>query len=94
MPIHGILVERNQHVMLIAHAAHRPVTGANGEESMAAPNNGLIRVVGVEVETAPREDTRQNIPGAGDSLPVFATNPHCKVDRSHDKPFCCQNELC
>ena len=86
-PIHGILVEWNQHVVLVPHAAHRPVSGPNGKKSVAAANDGLVCVVCVNVETAAREDSSQDVTGAGNALPVFTTNPNRKINRRHSAPF-------
>src|SRR2546423_13357416 len=74
MAIHRVLVERDEDVDLIAHVPHRRIARPNGQESVAAADDGLVGVVGVEMEPAPREDPRENIPGRGDALAVLAAN--------------------
>ena len=50
------------------------VAGAQRQEYMPAADNGLVRIVGVQMEPAANEDTRQNITGSGDALAGGATN--------------------
>ena len=83
--IHRVLVERDEDVDLVAHAADRRVAGPNGEESVAAANDRLVGVVGVEVQAAPREDAGQNVSGGGDALTVLATDPDREI---HFGEFC------
>src|SRR5215467_7036093 len=87
MTVHRVLVQGDQHVVFIAHAAHGAIAGADGEKRVAPANDGLVGVVGVNVEATAGEDARQNITSARDALPVFTTNPNCKVDGSHYGPF-------
>ena len=42
--------------------------GADGEEGVAAADDGLIGVVGVEVEAAAAEDPGEDVSGSGDAL--------------------------
>ena len=80
--------------MLVAHAAHRAVAGADGQEGVAAADDGLVGVVGVEVEAAAREDARQNVPGAGDALAVFTADADCKINCSHNPiPFVVHDDV-
>src|SRR5690242_15731677 len=83
MPVHGVLVERNQDVELVTHAADGAVAGANGQKRVSAADDGLIGVVGVQIEAAPREDACQNVARGGDALPRFAADPDCKIYSSH-----------
>src|SRR5262249_13831743 len=83
VPIHRVLVERNEHVDLVTHVADRPVAGANCEESMAAAYDRLVSVVGVEMQPTPRKDKRQNVPGGGDPLAVLTPNTDCDINRRH-----------
>ena len=88
MAVHRILVQRNQHVELVAHAADRAVAGADGQKRVPAANDGLVSVVGVDVQAAPREDAGENITGGGDALAVLAANANCKINCCHDQfPF-------
>jgi putative drug exporter of the RND superfamily len=52
MAIHGVLVERDEQVNAVTHIGDFFGTGPNGEKSVAAADNGLICVVGVEMEAA------------------------------------------
>ena len=83
MAVHRVLVERNEHINFVAHAADGAVAGADGEESVAAADDGLIGVVGVEIESAPREDARENVARRGDALSGFSPDPDCKINFGH-----------
>ena len=72
MAIHGVLIERNQKVDFVAEAVNALRTGADCQECMSAPDDGLICIVGVQVQAAPREDPGKNIARRGDSLPCGA----------------------
>src|SRR6202043_313902 len=47
--VHRVLVEGNEEIEAVAHVGDGIGTGADGEEGVAAANDGLIGVVGVEV---------------------------------------------
>ena len=53
-------------------------TSANGEKSVAAANDGLIGVVGVEMEAAATEDLGENVAGSGDSLASCSSDANSK----------------
>ncbi len=54
---------------MIAHVGDGVDPGANGEVSMAAANDGLIGVVGVEMEAAPAENFSEDVARSGNTLP-------------------------
>src|SRR5947199_5413363 len=83
VPIHGVLIERNKHVDLVTHAADRPVTRANCQESVAAADDRLVSVVGVEMQSAPRKDERENVPSGSDPLAVLTANADCEINFVH-----------
>ena len=83
VPIHRVLIERNEHVDLVTHVADRPVAGANGQEGVAAADDRLVGVVGVEMQPAPRKDARENVAGGGDSLAVLTADADCEIDLVH-----------
>src|SRR4030095_16312964 len=83
MTIHRVLIEWNEHVDLVTHVAHGRIAGANGEESMPTPNNGLVGVVGVEMQAAPGKDAGQDVSRGRDALTVLATYSNCEVKCSH-----------
>src|SRR5262249_25189706 len=62
---------------------HRTVTGANRQKRVATPDDGLIRVVSIHIQSAARKNPCQNVSGAGDALSVFASNPTCKICYGH-----------
>src|SRR5438132_14315390 len=79
MAIHRVLIERDEHVDLVAHVAHGRIARANGQECMPTTDDRLIGVVSIEMEPAPREDAGENVPGGGDALAVLATNADCEI---------------
>src|SRR6266567_6608193 len=88
MPVHRILVERDQHVELVAHTTHRAIAGANSQKGVAAPDDGLIGIVGIDVEAPARENAGQDVAGAGNALAVLAANSHRKINSSHARFLC------
>ena len=91
MAIHRVLIERDEDVDLVAHVADRAVARANGQESVPAADDRLVGVVGVEMESAPRKDARENVAGGGDALAVLAANADCEINFVHyaGTSFCC-----
>jgi hypothetical protein len=77
--VHRVLIERDEHVDLVTHVAHRRIARTNGQEGMPAPDDRLIGVVSIEMEPAPREDAGENVPRGGDALAVLAANADCEV---------------
>src|SRR5438445_6865903 len=45
---HGVLVERNQQIDPVTHVGDRFGAGADRQQRVPAPNNGLIGVVGIQ----------------------------------------------
>ena len=84
VPIHRVLIQRHEHVELVAVAQDRLVTRAEGQEDVTAANDGLVGVVRVDVEPAADEDPRQDVAGSGDTLARRAANADGKVDSLHD----------
>ncbi len=72
--IHGVLVQWDQQIDPIAHALHFIDAGANREKRMAAANDGLIRVVGVQMQPAPAEDQCEDVAWRGNTLTGRAAN--------------------
>src|ERR1700677_4990938 len=68
MPIHGVLVERDQQVDPVAHVGDFVGAGADSEKRVAAANDGLVGVVDVQMESATAEDFRENITWGGNAL--------------------------
>src|SRR5206468_10222365 len=59
------------------------VAGANRQKSMAAADDRLVSVVGVEMQPAPRKDKRQNVPSGSDPLAVLTANAVCEINFVH-----------
>ena len=74
MAIHRVLIEGNQNVELVTETENRGIAGAKREENVAAANDRLVRIVGVQVQSAAHEDSGQDITGCGDSLAGCASN--------------------
>jgi hypothetical protein len=72
--IHGVLIERDEELESVAHVGDGVGAGADGEEGMATADDGLIGVIGVEVQAATREDFREDVAGGGDALAGGASN--------------------
>ena len=83
VPIHRVLIQRHEHVELVAVTQDRLVTRAEGQEDVTAANDGLVGIVGVDVEPAPDEDPRQNVAGSGNPLARRAANADGEVDSLH-----------
>ena len=84
MAIHRVLIERHEHVELVAVAQHGLVAGAEGQEDVTAANDGLVGIVGVHVKPAADEDPRQDVAGGGDTLTGRAPDTDSQVDVLHD----------
>src|SRR5213079_1830256 len=83
VPIHCVLIERNEYIDLVTHGTHGPVAGANCQERVAAANDRLVSVVGVEMQSAPRKDKRENVPCGSDPLAVLTANADCEINFVH-----------
>ena len=68
-----------------------PVAGANRQEGVAAANDRLVSVVGVEMQSAPRKDERENVASGSDPLAVLSANADCEINFVHfdGTSFCC-----
>ena len=78
MPIHGVLIERNQQIDPVTHVAHMFRPGSNRQQRMPAPNNGLIGVVGIQAEAPPAEDLGKNVARRSHTLASRASNGNRK----------------
>src|SRR5438445_11818706 len=71
---HGVLVERNQQIDPVTHVGDRFGAGADRQQRVPAPNNGLIGVVGIQAEAPPAKDLRENITRRGHPLAPSTSN--------------------
>jgi len=83
VPIHRVLIQRHQDVELVAVSQDGLVTRAEGQEDVTAANDGLVGIVGVDVEPVADEDPRQNVAGSGNPLAGRAANADGEVDSLH-----------
>src|SRR5215469_11555296 len=83
VPIHRVLIERNEDIYLVTHVADWSVAGANCQKGMTAADDRLVSVVGVEMQSAPRKDKRENVPSGSDPLAVLTANADCEINFVH-----------
>ena len=83
VPIHRVLIERNKYIDLVTHGTHGPIARANCQKGVTATDNRLVSVVGVEMQSAPRKDKRQNVPSGSDPLAVLTANADCEINFVH-----------
>src|SRR5204862_7602926 len=83
VPIHRVLIERNEYIDLVTHVADRPIAGANCQKSVTATDDGLVSVIGIEMQSAPRKDQRENVPSGSDPLAVLTANADCEINFVH-----------
>src|SRR4030095_4208478 len=86
MAIHRVLIEGNQNVELVTESENRGIAGAKREENMAAANDRLVGVVGVQVQPPAHEYPRQDVAGRGDSLARRAADCDREIDFCHYEP--------
>ena len=78
MAIHAVLIEGNEQVDAVTHVGDLFRSRTNGEKCVAAANDGLIGVVGVEVEAASAEDLCEDVARGGDALSGCASDADSK----------------
>ena len=83
VPVHGVLVERDEHGEIVAHAADGLFAGADGEEGMAAADDGLVGVVRVDVQATAGEQFRQDVARRRHALSGGSADADCEVDVGH-----------
>ena len=87
MAIHCILIERDQQIEAVTHVRDFLGTGTNGEKGVATANDGLIGVVGIEVQAAAAENLGEDVARCSDTLTGGAPNadgkclPHSAISR-------------
>ena len=77
--VHGVLIQAEQEVQLVAMAEDFLFANTKGEENVAAANDGLVRVVGAEMQPAPDNDAGENIAGGGNTLAGLAADTHREI---------------
>src|SRR5207248_845031 len=91
VPIHRVLIERNEYFDLVTLVADRPNASAKCQKSVPATDDGLVSIIGVEMQSAPRKDQRENVPSGSDPLAVLTANADCEINFVHYAgiSFCC-----
>src|SRR5262249_1912993 len=83
MAIHRVLIEGHQNVELVTESENRGITGAKREENVAAANDRLVRIIGVQMQSTTNKYPRQDIAGGGDSLACRTTDCNCEINFRH-----------
>ena len=76
--VHGVLVQRDEEVHRVALVGHLVHPGADGQEGVAAADDGLIGVIGVQVQPAPAEDECEDVARCCHALAGCAANAEGK----------------
>src|SRR5713226_2578644 len=79
MAVHGVLVEGDEQVELVAGGQDGSVARSQGEKDVTASNDRLIGVVGAEMQATADEDARQNVAWRSDTLTRCAANADCQI---------------
>jgi hypothetical protein len=90
MPVHGLLIEAEQEVPLITVIEHRLIANPHRQKNMPAPDDRLVSVVGIEMQTSAHKDPGENVTRGGNSLACGAADCQRKVKLScahRDFPF-------
>src|SRR5207244_5090054 len=87
VPVHGILIERNQEIEAIAEACHFLNPRANREQRMPAPNDRLIGVVSIQVEPTPSENLGKDVSRCGHTLTCGPSNRNSESPVHKYSPF-------
>ena len=68
VPIHRVLIQRDQQIEAIAHICHSVRAGANREKSVSAANDRLIGVICIQVQAPAAENLREDVARCCDTL--------------------------
>ena len=79
VPVHRILIQAHKQVEFVTMSVYLLVTDTNVQEDVAASDDGLVGVIGVQVESAPNEDTSKNIARSGDTLSGFTSDRYREI---------------
>ncbi len=92
MPVHAVLVQRDEQVNPVTHIGDFFRAGANRQEGMAATDYGLVGVVSIQIQTASAKDFCEDVTRRSDTLPSCSSNPdsegllHIPSLAASDKP--------
>ncbi len=85
MAIHGVLIERYHDIDLVAETEHGFIAGPQREKNMPAADDGLVGIVGVQMQPAAHENARQNIARRGDTLACGTADRDREINFCHDE---------
>ena len=74
MPVHGVLVEAQEQVKFVAVGEDLSIADAHGQEDVPAPDDGLVGVVGAQVQPTADDYPRQNVSRRSDALSRFTAD--------------------
>ena len=83
MSVHRVLIEADYQVDDIAMGADLAVTATDGEEGVAAADDGLVGVVGVHVDAPASKQAGEDVPRSRDSLSSRAADADYVIERTH-----------
>ena len=87
MAVHGVLVQTEQEVQLVAVGEHLLVADAKGEEDVPTADDGLVGVVGAEVQPTTDDYASENVAGCGNTLASLTANAHCEIVRAQSHRY-------
>ena len=77
---HGVLVQAEEQVDVVAMRKGFLLADPHGQQNVSAPDDGLIGVVGVEMESPANEHPGKDVAGRGNSLPGSTPDGDGKVE--------------
>jgi len=86
--VHGVLVQAQQQVELVAVAVLHFFRHTEGQEDVTASHDGLVRVVRVQVQAAPHEYPREDVPRRCYPLSSLASDGEGKIKSAHSSSLC------
>src|SRR5260370_7048710 len=66
--VHAVLIERDQQVDPVTHVGDLFESGPNRQKSVAAANNRLVGVIGIQMQATAAEDFCENVARCGHPL--------------------------
>ena len=83
MPVHGVLVQTQKQVDLVAVAVLHLLGDAHREEDVATADDGLIGVVAAQVEAPAHEYPRKDVAGSRYALSGLSADGKGEVESAH-----------
>src|SRR5579862_4773867 len=88
MAFHGILIQSDQQVQMVAVRINFLFANAHPQPDVAAADDGLIAVVGVDVESGARDTFRQSVARFVQSVTCGAPDSNGDLTRHGNPPGC------